>query len=77
MGGVCWIAEVRSRFDGSKGVATIESFIAAATELGFKLQGSVDERNKMFFVLRLVKSGAERPRRVRWPALKACIYKRR
>ena len=74
---MCWIAEVRSRFDGSKGVASIESFINAATELGFKLQGSVDERNKMFFVLRLVKSGAERPRRVRWPALKACIYKRR
>ena len=76
-GGVCWIAEVRSRFDGSKGVASIESFISAAAKLGFKPQGSVDERNKMFFVLRLVKSGAKPARRVRWPALKPCIYKRR
>jgi hypothetical protein len=31
----------------------------------------------MFFVLRLVKSSAKRSPRVRWPSLKACIYKRR
>jgi ribosomal RNA-processing protein 8 len=77
VGGVCWIAEVRSRFDGSKGVASIESFTEAANALGFKLQGTVDARNKMFFVLRLVKSAARRPKKVHWPPLKACTYKRR
>ena len=47
MGGVCWIAEVRSRFDGSKGVASVESFLAACEELGFKRKGKPDESNKM------------------------------
>ncbi len=76
-GGVCWIAEVKSRFDGSTGVASIDSFITAATKLGFKLQGSVDTKNKMFFTCRLVKSTSDRPENVNWPPLKACTYKKR
>ena len=47
---------MKSRFDGSKGVASIDSFVAAAHKCGFKLQGAVDETNKMFFTLRLVKA---------------------
>lgn len=74
---MCWIAEVRSRFDGSKGVASVESFLAACEELGFKRKGKPDESNKMFFVAKLVKASKERRAKVKWPALKACIYKRR
>ena len=31
----------------------------------------------MFFVAKLVKASKERRAKVKWPALKACIYKRR
>lgn len=33
-----WIAEVRSRFDGSAGHASVESFLAVCAQLGFKLK---------------------------------------
>ena len=77
LGGVCWIAEVRSRFDGSAGHASVESFLAACERLGFKRKGAPDESNKMFFVVKLVKSEKRRKGDPNWPKLKACIYKRR
>ena len=97
VGGVLWIAEVRSRFDGSAGHASVESFLAVCAELGFKLKGQPDESNKMFFIVHLVKDkdpkdgpgpatkgGGKAGRKggggkpgLRWPKLKACIYKRR
>jgi ribosomal RNA-processing protein 8 len=84
VGGVLWIAEVRSRFDGSAGHASVESFLAVCKQLGFKLQGSPDEKNKMFFTVHLVKDneskaakGKKGKKGLKWPKLKACIYKRR
>jgi ribosomal RNA-processing protein 8 len=47
VGGVVWIAEVRSRFDGSAGHASIASFLAVLKTLGFKLKGKPDESNKV------------------------------
>lgn len=88
-GGVLWIAEVRSRFDGSAGHASVDSFLATCAQLGFKRKGKVDESNKMFFIVHLVKdkvAGEEESRGKRgrkgksglvWPKLKPCIYKRR
>lgn len=76
-GGLLWIAEVRSRFDGSNGGATIESFAATLSALGFKMKGAPDESNKMFFIVKLVKSEKRRKGDPNWPKLKACIYKRR
>lgn len=82
VGGVLWIAEVRSRFDGSPGHASVESFLAVCKQLGFRLRGKPDESNKMFFTVHLVKDnvkgkkGGGKPG-LKWPKLKACIYKRR
>ena len=50
-----WIAEGRSRFDGSPGHASVESFLAVCAQLGFKPKGKPDESNKMFFIVQLVK----------------------
>jgi ribosomal RNA-processing protein 8 len=78
-GGLLWIAEVRSRFDGKNGAATVSSFVAALGALGFRLRRDPDERNTMFFTVELLKTFAT-PRAsapIRWPPLKACSYKRR
>jgi len=81
-GGLLWIAEVRSRFDGSNGGATIESFAATLSAFGFKMKGAPDESNKMFFTVVFVKRksqvevGNKKPK-LKWPPLKACSYKRR
>lgn len=73
--GALWIAEVRSRFEGAQG--GVDAFVRALAALGFTLR-SRDESDTMFAVLRLVKAdapGSAKP--PRWPALKACEYKRR
>jgi len=91
VGGVLWIAEVRSRFDGSAGHASVSSFLAVCAQLGFVLKGKPDESNTMFFIVHLVKgkgaaragakvrgkAGATPGSGLKWPKLKACIYKRR
>ena len=84
-GGLLWIAEVRSRFDGKNGTASVASFVAALAALGFKRKRDVDERNTMFFTAEFIKtwvskgkhSNTSTHRAVRWPPLKACTYKRR
>ncbi len=55
----------------------MESFLAACERLGFKRKGAPDESNKMFFIVKLVKSEKRRKGDPNWPKLKACIYKRR
>lgn len=77
VGGLLWIAEVRSRFDGKDGVASVDSFVKTLTSLGFKLKGKPDESNKMFFTVSMVKASEKKAKKVRWQPLKACIYKRR
>ena len=79
VGGALWIAEVRSRFDGRDGAATIPSFTAALKSLGFDPKRDPDERNVMFFTCEFIKSERAPPERgaVRWPRLKACTYKKR
>ena len=57
-GGLLWIAEVRSRFDGKNGAATVSSFVAALGALGFRLRRDPDERNTMFFTVELLKTFA-------------------
>lgn len=81
-GGLLWIAEVRSRFDGQNGTASVASFVAALGKLGFKPKRDPDESNAMFFTAEFIKTwvakkskGAEAG--VAWPPLKACAYKRR
>lgn len=89
-GGLLWIAEVRSRFDGKNGAASVSSFISALSKLGFKLKREPDERNTMFFTVELIKTWANKPNAkatkgggpkasasVAWPPLKACSYKKR
>lgn len=88
-GGLLWIAEVRSRFDGKNGAASVSSFISALSKLGFKLKREPDERNKMFFTVELIKTWVNKPTAkatkggpkasasVAWPPLKACSYKKR
>ena len=77
VGGLLWIAEVRSRFDGKDGVANVDSFVKTLTSLGFKLKGEPDESNKMFFTVSMVKASEKKAKKVKWQPLKACIYKRR
>lgn len=81
-GGVLWVAEVRSRFEGEAG--GVDAFVAAVTALGFQLRHR-DESDTMFAIFRWVKSDkAQQARKsktnsraTKWPALKACEYKRR
>ena len=88
--GNLWIAEVKSRFDGRNGAASIPSFVASLKTAGFDVDPKkVDEKDKMFFVLEAVKaknhasssSGSEKKNnksgKVEWPKLKACEYKKR
>jgi len=88
--GKLWIAEVKSRFDGRNGAASIPSFVASLKTAGFDVDPKkVDEKDKMFFVLEAVKaknhasssSGSEKKNnksgKVEWPKLKACEYKKR
>jgi len=77
VGGLLWIAEVRSRFDGKDGVASVDSFVKTLAQLGFKLKGKPDESNKMFFTVSMIKAGEKKAKKVKWQPLKACIYKRR
>ena len=89
--GKLWIAEVKSRFDGRNGAASIPSFVASLKTAGFDVDPKkVDEKDKMFFVLEAVKAknhassssgGGEKKNnksgKVEWPKLKACEYKKR
>ena len=91
--GNLWIAEVKSRFDGRNGAASIPSFVASLKTAGFDVDPKkVDEKDKMFFVLEAVKaknhassSGGDGEKKnnksgrgkVEWPKLKACEYKKR
>ncbi len=72
--GALWIAEVRSRFEGADG--GVDAFLRALAALGFTLRAR-DESDTMFIVLRLIKADAPGAKQPRWPALKACEYKRR
>ena len=89
--GKLWIAEVKSRFDGRNGAASIPSFVASLKTAGFDVDPKkVDEKDKMFFVLEAVKAknhassssgGGEKKNnksgKVEWPKLKVCEYKKR
>ena len=76
VGGLLWIAEVRSRFDGKDGVASVDSFVKTRAAR-FKLKGKPDESNKMFFTVSMIKAGEKKAKKVKWQPLKACTYKRR
>lgn len=77
--GQLWIAEVRSRFvpEGSK-EEDFQPFIRALRQLGFSLVKQ-DAKNRMFVVWLLSKKAPKEAdwRKIAWPQLKACMYKRR
>jgi ribosomal RNA-processing protein 8 len=75
--GILWIAEVKSRFDGKNGAASIPSFLASLKSAGFEVKKKVDESDKMFFVLEAIKIKNLEKSKVEWPKLKACEYKKR
>lgn len=71
------IAEVRSRFDPNNGGADPEVFSEAVENLGFDLV-SKDFKNKMFVLFYFKKEGNPKPKKkIIWPELKPCMYKRR
>ena len=72
--GALWIAEVRSRFEGADG--GVDAFLRALAALGFSLRAR-DESDTMFAVFRFAKADEPGTKQPRWPALKACEYKRR
>jgi ribosomal RNA-processing protein 8 len=87
--GKLFIAEVRSRFEGSvgrmkgkehikadsSGQHDIDSFVLALDQLGFEVL-QVDRSNKMFLLLDLKKNGKNSRKEFQFTA-KPCIYKRR
>ncbi|WIA22070.1 hypothetical protein OEZ85_004414 [Tetradesmus obliquus] len=77
--GWLWIAEVRSRFGGSSG-EDFKPFLRCLQQLGFKLVQQ-DASNRMFVVFVLKKqqaaAGAAAAAGLKWPLLKACVYKKR
>ena len=76
-GGLLWIAEVRSRFDGKNGTASVACARRRSRRprFGFKRKRDVDERNTMFFTAEFIKtwvskgkhSNTSTHRAVRWP----------
>jgi ribosomal RNA-processing protein 8 len=77
--GWIWVAEVQSRFVGEDGASALDEFVAAVGALGFRLRRR-ELSNPYFLVLEFQgqkgrrTAGAPRPR---WPALRACQYKKR
>ncbi|CAE6203788.1 unnamed protein product [Arabidopsis arenosa] len=76
--GMLLIAEVKSRFDPNNGGADPKDFLKAVCELGFT---SVlkDFSNKMFILFHFKKKEQVNSDQkiIKWPELKACLYKRR
>ncbi|EOA17137.1 hypothetical protein CARUB_v10005401mg [Capsella rubella] len=76
--GMLLIAEVKSRFDPNNGGADPKDFVKAVCDLGFT---SVlkDFSNKMFILLHFKKKEQlnSNEKKIKWPELKACLYKRR
>ncbi|KAI3452484.1 hypothetical protein Pfo_030236 [Paulownia fortunei] len=70
------IAEVKSRFDPSTGGADSDKFVKAISELGFT-SVSKDFSNKMFILFYFKKKEKQKPKDIKWPELKPCLYKRR
>ncbi|CAA7055231.1 unnamed protein product [Microthlaspi erraticum] len=76
--GYLLIAEVKSRFDPNNGGADPKDFVKAVCELGFKSELK-DFSNKMFILLHFKKKEKlnSDKKKIAWPELKACLYKRR
>lgn len=72
--GILKIAEVRSRFETSKG-NELQEFVDVLDKLGFKCV-KADKGNKMFVVLECKKNGKKPQTKLEFTA-KPCIYKRR
>ncbi|PIN02650.1 putative RNA methylase involved in rRNA processing [Handroanthus impetiginosus] len=70
------IAEVKSRFDPNTGGADPNKFVKAICELGFT-SISKDFSNKMFILFYFQKKEKQKPKEIKWPELKPCLYKRR
>ncbi|GMH06787.1 hypothetical protein Nepgr_008627 [Nepenthes gracilis] len=77
-GGWLLIAEVKSRFDPNSGGADPKSFSKAVCDLGFT-PFSKDFSNKMFILLYFKKkeNQCSGVKKIEWPRLKPCLYKRR
>jgi hypothetical protein len=72
---------VRSRFaDGKSGKEDFRPLLAALKALGFRLVQQ-DAANRMFVVWVLQRkgdgSGKQQGSSIRWPPLRACVYKKR
>ncbi|KAL0866664.1 hypothetical protein Bca101_045782 [Brassica carinata] len=72
------IAEVKSRFDPNNGGADPKDFVKAVSDLGFS-SSLKDFSNKMFILLHFKKKEQlnSNKKKIEWPELKACLYKRR
>ncbi|KAL8167139.1 hypothetical protein V2J09_008638 [Rumex salicifolius] len=72
------IAEVKSRFDPNTGGANPDDFVKAVCSMGYT-SVSKDFSNKMFILFYFKKKGKQCPgsKKIEWPELKPCIYKRR
>eukprot|EP01026_Neomeris_dumetosa_P004065 TRINITY_DN11089_c0_g2_i1.p1 TRINITY_DN11089_c0_g2~~TRINITY_DN11089_c0_g2_i1.p1 ORF type:complete len:440 (-),score=84.83 TRINITY_DN11089_c0_g2_i1:117-1361(-) len=73
--GWLWIAEVRSRFDNDK---KLKAFVDGIENMGFKLM-SQDLKNTHFVVLVFKKKEDKKGKlkKIQWPDLKTCLYKKR
>lgn len=75
-------AQVRSRFaDAKTGKEDFQPLLSALEALGFRLVQQ-DAANRMFVVWVLQKkadSGGvkQQPEAIKWPPLRACVYKKR
>jgi hypothetical protein len=74
------LLQVRSRFaSGSSGKEDFRPLLSALKGLGFKLVQQ-DAANRMFVVWVLQKKGEMTPaaaKAIKWPTLRACMYKKR
>eukprot|EP01024_Parvocaulis_polyphysoides_P074156 TRINITY_DN9566_c0_g2_i1.p1 TRINITY_DN9566_c0_g2~~TRINITY_DN9566_c0_g2_i1.p1 ORF type:complete len:433 (+),score=63.42 TRINITY_DN9566_c0_g2_i1:205-1503(+) len=73
--GWLWIAEVRSRFDKDK---KLKPFVEGIESLGFQLmQKDLTSTHFVVFVFKKKAKLQGKAKKVQWPELKACQYKRR
>ena len=77
LGGLLWIAEVRSRFVKSSDSSDVFSdFVEALEQQGLSVTQQ-DSSNKMFVIFEARKVAKSCDVSIQWPELKPCLYKRR
>ena len=74
--GWLWIAEVQSRCIDEQGRSMLDDIVSGIESIGFSLKSKSIE-NSHFFTIVFKKQETQKMKRTSFPALRACMYKKR